>query len=154
MSKSTIRGVEAEPLAETGVADFLTQHPDFFERHPNVLARLKLPHGRGAAAVSLVERQVTVLREKNTTLEQRLHDLIEVGLSNDVLAQTIHSLACRLIKAKTPAAVIDALEISLRVDFGATQWLLVTGRTDFAPLAESSGHVRFVEAGAAETRMF
>jgi uncharacterized protein YigA (DUF484 family) len=153
MSKSTIRGVEAEPLAEADVAEYLQQHPDFFERHANVLARLKLPHGRGAA-VSLVERQVMVLREKNATLEQRLRDLIEVGRGNDVLTQKIHQLACRLIGSKTPADVIDALECSLREDFGATQWLLVTTRADFAPLADSSSHVRPVQAGAPELRMF
>lgn len=154
MSKP-IRGLEAEqPLADASVADYLQQNPDFFERHASVLARLKLPHNRGAAAVSLVERQVTVLREKNAALEQRLHELIEVGRANDTLAQKIHGLACRLIKAKTAAAVIDALESSLREDFGATQWLLVTSRADFAPLAESSSHVRFVQAGAAEVKMF
>ncbi len=154
MSKSTIRGVEAEPLAETSVADYLQQHPDFFERHAGVLARLKLPHGRGATTVSLVERQVTVLREKNALFEQRLHDLIEVGRANDALTQKIHSLACRLMKAKTPATVLDALESSLREDFGATQWLLVTSRTEFAPLAESTSHIRSVQDGATELRMF
>lgn len=154
MSKSTIRGLEAEPLAETSVAEYLQQHPDFFERHSGVLARLKLPHGRGASTVSLVERQVTVLREKNATFEQRLHDLIEVGRANDALAQKIHSLACRLMKAKTPAVLLDALEGSLREDFGATQWLLVTSRPQFAPLADSSSHIRSVPTGAAEVRMF
>lgn len=154
MSKSTIRGLEAEPLAEADVAEYLQQHPDFFERHAGVLARLKLPHGRGAPAVSLVERQVTVLREKHATLEQRLHDLIEVGRGNDALTHKIHQLACRLIGVKTPAGLIDALEGSLREDFGATQWLLVTARADFAPLTNSSSHVRVVQAGAAELRMF
>ncbi|MET0986768.1 MAG: DUF484 family protein [Steroidobacteraceae bacterium] len=154
MSKSTIRGVEAEPLAENDVAEYLQQHPDFFERHAAVLARLKLPHNRGAAAVSLVERQVTVLRDKHSTLEQRLHDLIEVGRANDALTQKIHSLACQLISAKTPAALVDALERSLREDFGATQWLLVTARADFAPVTDSSSHVRVVQVGAPELRMF
>lgn len=153
MSKS-IRGVEAEPLTEGDVAEYLQQHPDFFERHAAVLARLKLPHNKGAAAVSLVERQVTVLREKHSTLEQRLHDLIEVGRANDGLTQKIHSLACHLIRAQSPATLIDALETSLREDFGATQWLLVTARADFAALADSSSHVRVVQAGAQELRMF
>jgi uncharacterized protein YigA (DUF484 family) len=154
MSKSTIRGIEAPPLAENDVAEYLQQHPDFFERHSGVLARLKLPHSRGTTTVSLVERQATVLREKNSSLEQRLRDLIEVGRTNDALTQKIHVLACRLIRARTPAAVVDALEASLREDFGATLWLIVTGRQEFAPLAETSRHVRSVAAGAPEARMF
>jgi uncharacterized protein len=154
MTKSTIRGIDAEPLAEASVADYLQQHPDFFERHGSVLARLKIPDGRGASAVSLIERQVTLLREKNTTLEQRLHDLIEVGRGNDALAEKIHQLACRLICASSPATLLDALESSLREDFGAAQWILVTSRTEFASLSDSSSHVRIVPVGAAELRMF
>ena len=54
-----IRGAEpATQLAEDQIADFLVAHPDFFERHGAVLARIKLPHQRGSAAISLVERQV------------------------------------------------------------------------------------------------
>ena len=65
MTKTTVRGADAEPSNEAGIAEYLQQHPDFFERHGSVLAKLKIPHARGAAAVSLVERQVAVLRDKN-----------------------------------------------------------------------------------------
>ena len=44
------------------IAEYLLANVDFFERHASVLARLKLPHQRGSAAISLVERQVLVLR--------------------------------------------------------------------------------------------
>ena len=51
---------ESSGIAEEQVADFLVAHPEFFERHASVLARLRLPHQRGSAAISLVERQVLV----------------------------------------------------------------------------------------------
>src|SRR5688572_27188339 len=125
MSKQPVRGVDASNLPEDAIADYLQQNPDFFERHAPVLAKLKLPHGRGAATVSLVDRQVLVLREKNEKLETRLRELIEVARDNDVLASKIHRLACRLLRARTAPALIDALEGSLREDFGASEWILL-----------------------------
>ena len=51
-------------LAEREVADFLRRHPDFFERHLALLTELVVPHSGRTGAVSLLERQVTVLRDQ------------------------------------------------------------------------------------------
>jgi uncharacterized protein YigA (DUF484 family) len=155
MSKQPVRGVEANNLPEDAIADYLQQNPDFFERHAPVLAKLKLPHGRGAATVSLVERQVLVLREKNEKLEARLRELIEVARDNDVLASKIHRLACRLLRARTAPALIDALEASLREDFGASEWILLLAPAPQSEVAKiSSRHLRIVDAMAHELKMF
>ena len=155
MSKQPVRGVDATSLPEDAVADFLQQNPDFFERHAPILAKLKLPHGRGTATVSLVERQVLVLREKNDKLEARLRELIEVARDNDALANKIHRLACRLLKARTATALIDALEGSLREDFGASEWILLLAPAANSELAKiSSRHLRVVDALAHELKMF
>src|SRR5690606_1674987 len=84
---------------EASIAGYLHQHPDFFERHEPLLTRLKLPHRRGSAAISLVERQVLALRENTQNLEGRLRDLIAVARDNDILVHKIHRLARQLIKA-------------------------------------------------------
>ena len=155
MSKQPVRGVEATSLPEDAVADYLQQNPDFFERHAQVLAKLKLPHGRGTATVSLVERQVLVLREKNEKLEARLRELIEVARDNDVLANKIHRLACRLLKARSASTLIDALEGSLREDFGASEWILLLAPAANVELAKvASRHLRVVDAMAHELKMF
>jgi uncharacterized protein len=155
MSKQPVRGVEATNLPEEAVADYLQQNPEFFERHATVLAKLKLPHGRGAATVSLVERQVLVLREKNEKLEARLRELIEVARDNDVLASKIHRLACRLLRASAAPALIDALEGSLREDFGASEWILLLAPATPSEFAKiTSRHLRIVDAMAHELKMF
>jgi uncharacterized protein YigA (DUF484 family) len=155
MSKQPVRGVEATTLPEDAVADYLQQNPEFFERHAPLLAKLKLPHGRGTATVSLVERQVLVLRDKNDKLEARLRELIEVARDNDVLASKIHRLACRLLRARTAPALIDSLEGSLREDFGASEWiLLLAPATDSGFSKISSRHLRIVDAMAHELKMF
>ncbi len=155
MSKQPVRGIEVESLPEDAVAAYLQHNPDFFERHTQLLTKLKLPHSRGAAAVSLVERQVLVLREKNEKLEARLQELISVARANDVLATKIHRLSCRLIRARTAAAVFDTLESSLREDFGASEWLiLLTPDKDSGFTALSNRHLRLLEPSAPELKMF
>jgi uncharacterized protein len=155
MSKQPVRGVAATTPPEESIADYLLQNPDFFERHASVLAKLKIPHSRGAATISLVERQVAVLRDKNDKLESRLRELIDVARDNDVLAGKIHRLACRMLRARDAAALIDSLEGSLREDFGASEWVLLLSsptHSDFAKV--SSRHLRIVDAAVAELKMF
>jgi uncharacterized protein YigA (DUF484 family) len=155
MNKQPVRGVDASSISEDAIADYLQQNPDFFERHSTLLAKLKVPHARGAATVSLVERQVAVLREKNDKLESRLRELIEVARDNDALTGKIHRLACRLLRARTPATLIDALEASLREDFGASEWIMVLwpeAQSEYAQIA--SRHLRLIDAKAPELKMF
>ena len=103
----------------------------------------------------LVERQVAVLRDKNDKLESRLRELIDVARDNDVLAAKIHRLACRLLRARTAPDLIEALEGSLREDFGASEWILLLApakQSEFAKI--SSRHLRIVDALAHELKMF
>ena len=100
MSKQPVGRLDEES-DESTIADYLQSNPDFFERHATLLTTLKLPHNRGSSAISLVERQVAALRDKNEKLEARLRELIEVARSNDVLAAKIHRLACRLVRAQS-----------------------------------------------------
>jgi uncharacterized protein len=155
MSKQPARGIETETLEEDKIAHFLQLNPEFFDRHAGLLTKLKLAHNGGAATVSLIERQVVALRDKSHTLETRLRDLIEVARANDVLAGKIHRLACRLVRARKADALLDALESSLREDFGASEWLLLLANSQQAEFANvNSRHLRLVEANASELKMF
>jgi len=155
MNKQPIRGVEPGSVAEDQIAEHLLAHPEFFERHPGVLARLQLPHQRGSAAVSLVERQVLVLREKHEALEQKLRELIENGRANDAIADRTHRLTRRLLRARDFNAVIAALETSLREDFGASRWVILLVEPSLGDLAaRASAHLRVVPRGSPELRIF
>ncbi len=113
-----------EGLSEDLIQDYLKLHPDFFERHAGLLSSLRLPHASGGA-VSLVERQVSVLRQKDLKLERQLKDLIEVARANDLLAAKIHALALRLLTAADLGASVAAVEQAVRSGFGADQSVLV-----------------------------
>jgi uncharacterized protein YigA (DUF484 family) len=137
------------------IADYLHQHPDFFERNATLLTKLKLPHSRGTATVSLVERQVLALRDKNQALEARLRELIDVARSNDVLAAKIHRLACRLVRARNATTLLDSMESSLREDFGASEWLLLLAPARSTGLSSiDSRHLRMIDSSASELKMF
>ncbi len=111
-------------LSEQSVHDFLAAHPDFFERHSTLLSSLDLPHASGGA-VSLVERQVAVLRQKELKLKRQLKELIQVARQNDVLASKVHELTLQLLGAANLQRTIVVVEEALRSGFGADQAVLV-----------------------------
>ncbi len=115
---------EDETLSESAVHDYLSVHPDFFERHGALLDSLSLPHASGDA-VSLVERQVSVLRQKELKLERQLKELIDVARSNDVIAAKIHALTLQLLAAADLQATVDAVEEAARSGFNADHAVLV-----------------------------
>ncbi len=126
MTTSHARGIKQDVLNDSSVADYLQNFPDFFERNSQLLTKLRLPHMRDAAAtVSLVERQVEVLRERNQSLERKLKELVDVARANDTLADRIHRLSQRLIRTRTLPESIAAIETSLREDFDAMHSVLV-----------------------------
>ncbi len=113
-----------DEVSEQTIHDYLAAHPDFFERHSTLLSTLILPHASGGA-VSLVERQVSVLRQKELKLERQLKELIQVARENDVLSAKIHELTLHLLRADSLQRTIAVIEEALRSGFGADQAVLV-----------------------------
>ena len=113
-----------EELSERAVHDYLSAHPNFFERHSTLLSSLALPHASGSA-ISLVERQVSMLRQKEMKLERQLKELIQVARENDVLSAKIHELTLQLLAVGDLGKTIRCVEEGLRSGFGADQAVLV-----------------------------
>jgi uncharacterized protein YigA (DUF484 family) len=113
-----------EGLSEQAVREYLEANPDFFEHHGALLSSLSVPHGSGEA-ISLVERQVSVLRQKEIKLSRQLKDLIDVARANDTLAAKIHELSLQLMAAKQLDETIASIEEAMRSGFGADQSILV-----------------------------
>lgn len=113
-----------EELTEDAVHDYLAANPDFFEHHGELLSSLSLPHVSGDA-VSLVERQVSVLRQKDLKLERKLKDLIEVARINDALGAKMHQLTIHLLAANDMSETLEAIEAALRTGLNADLSVLV-----------------------------
>lgn len=100
------------------VAGFLRANPAFLDQHPELLRALSIPHQSGDA-VSLLERQVTVLRDDNTRLKKQLDDWVRLARANETLNHKIHELVLTLMHAVGPQAIFASLERALREQFGA-----------------------------------
>ena len=125
MSTREARGIQAQQDEAEAVGRYLQQNPGFFESHLQLLARLRLPHARGSSTISLVERQVEVLRERHALLEQKLADFVTVARANDAVAEKLHRFTRRLLRAQTRQSAIEQLEASLREDFDSFHSVLV-----------------------------
>ncbi|RYG84104.1 DUF484 family protein, partial [bacterium] len=117
MSTREARGAVINTSDEETIGAYLRDNPDFFVRNEPLLAHLRLPHARGSAAVSLVERQVEVLREKNQSLEGKLGEFVSVARDNELLGDKVHQFTRRLMGAGSRPAVVEQLGKSLREDF-------------------------------------
>ena len=100
------------------VVDYLRQHPDFFTQHEELLAELRIPHASGQA-VSLVERQVQVLRDQLDSCTSRLKELITIARENEILADKMHELTLSLLDTSTFEEMLTVLQDELFDHFQA-----------------------------------
>lgn len=124
MSTDEKRTEERPGLSATAVADYLLANPEFFRDRRKLLTRLEIPHPAGGA-VSLVERQVEVLRQENRQLERRLVDWMEIARDNDRLLARLHGLGVAVVAEDDPAKRLNILVERLRTDFDAEGVVLV-----------------------------
>src|ERR1700722_984551 len=125
MTSNQVRGIASETVEEQAVVQYLHHNADFFEQHPQLLARMRLQHPRNGSTISLIERQVDVLREKIQTQEGKLSEFVRVARANNVLAEKIHRFTRRLLRTTDAAQAIAEIEASLREDFDTFHAVLV-----------------------------
>ena len=75
-------------LQADDIAHYLARHQDFFEQHPQLLSQMQLPHPHDGQAISLVERQSLMLRERIKSLESRLAEMVRHGQENDAIPKS------------------------------------------------------------------
>ena len=99
------------------VSKYLADHPDFFVDHPELLESLHVPHAGEGNTVSLVERQVKVLRERQAASRERLAELVRNARSNEQLADRLHRFTLRLMQARSTEDIRAQLQASMLEDF-------------------------------------
>jgi uncharacterized protein YigA (DUF484 family) len=114
------QAVEVETvLSEEQVREYLKQHEDFLQRNPDMLDHLHISHASGSA-VSLVEKQVSILRERNIDMRHRLNSLTANARENDSLYDKTRNLVLALLDAKDVAALhctfMDAMAEEFKVE--------------------------------------
>lgn len=101
-------------ITENDIANYLINTPGFFERHAELLAAVQLTSPHGQRAVSLQERQMEMLREKNKGLERKIIEMIRYGQDNVAIADRLHRWTAALLltanAANLPGVLIEQLQ--------------------------------------------
>ena len=109
-------------IDDDAVVAYLESEREFFERHPEIISKLELPHESGSAT-SLVERQVSMLRERNIDLRKRLNELVDnAGINDDVFLKT-RTLTLSLMDTVDLQSLDDVLATRLIEGFEANHGL-------------------------------
>ncbi|MDE1181436.1 DUF484 family protein [Paraburkholderia sp.] len=131
------------------VAEYLLANPEFFAEHAEMLATIRLANPHGKAAVSLQERQMDMLREKNKLLERRLAELLRYGHENDSIASKFNRWTTRVMAERDPYALPRTISGGLRDVFDVPQAALRVW-----DIAEPYNHADFARQVGEEVRIF
>lgn len=99
------------------IADFLQNNPEFFAQHTEVFATLQVPHPHGTRVISLGERQILSLRERNRELEWRLNELINNANSNETIGDHVLQWCARLLGESEPQHLPGEIALGLAQQF-------------------------------------
>ena len=116
MSASNEAAVSAPDISEEQVRAYLVANGDFLQRNPDLMDHLHIEHPSGSA-VSLVEKQVSVLRERNIDMRHRLNTLTANARDNDKLYEQTRHLVLRLLEADSIAELHKAFHESMASEF-------------------------------------
>ncbi|MDR9437847.1 MAG: DUF484 family protein [Thiohalophilus sp.] len=118
MSNRQENPITVDKEFEREIVSYLRDNPDFFERHLDLLADMLLPH-QPQGAVSLIERQVSVLRDQKQELKQRLQQLTEYARQNEDLSSRLNKLILDLLDADDFETLLTLIQQRLKSDFEA-----------------------------------
>lgn len=135
---------DEKKLSADKVAAFLRQNPEFFQQRSDLLELMRLPDPRGPA-VSLLERQAAILRERNQELRERLNGLIDVARENDQLFEHTRRLTLALLEARSTDKLLRQLLRSLEEEFRCDTIALLLHDREAKLLGEVRKQVRFVD---------
>jgi len=136
--------------SEEEVSRYLRNHPGFFLANEDLLAELKLSHQSGKA-VSLLERQVELLRERNMEMRSRLSNLLDHAQHNDQLFERSKSLILSLLEAKRAEELSNTMCRHLVNDFEAIDYASLILFAD--PSKVGGGQLRVVSPEQAQTHL-
>lgn len=111
-------------IDEVAVANWLRQHPDFFQNQSELLLQLSIPHASGKA-ISLLERQVAVYRERLDLLQDQAHEFLNNAHENDTLFEKTRMVILEILRCSTLDELLEVIRHKLSVEFGASASALV-----------------------------
>ena len=129
---------ELQLATDLELISLLRDNPDILNRHPELIAALEVPHQSGSA-VSLIERQVGVLRQQIQTQENRLRELMDVARDNERLAEIRHRLALDLLSTHDVDDVISIVLDAFKTELSADHAVVKLFSEDKEQIEQSAG---------------
>ena len=111
-------------LTRKEVASYLNSHPEFFVEHDNLLLKMQLPH-QTKGVISLVEKQVEIMRERQEKAKTQLNEFVASAERNKEIFDKSRKLILDLISANRSSDFFNALEKGLKRDFNCKAYSLV-----------------------------
>ena len=105
-------------LTDEDIIAYLRGDSEFFRRNAGLLSELNLPHDSGTA-VSLIERQVAILRERNMNMRRRMNELVNTAKDNDELFSKTRTLTLELLHVHAWHHLNEVFATYLLADFHA-----------------------------------
>ncbi len=137
------------PLDSLIVAQYLTEHPAFFDEYASLLGDLKLSSPLTGRTLSLQERQMEVMREKYKALELQLTELKRLAAENERIANKFHQWTRVLLESEDIGSLPHAVADGIRNCFGVPQVTLKIWNT--APIYADEW---FVRGASEDARLF
>jgi uncharacterized protein YigA (DUF484 family) len=109
---------DSDKLTDEDVIAYLRADRNFFQRHGSLLSVLNLPHDSGQA-ISLIERQVAILRERNMQMRRRMNELLQAAKDNDELFAKTRTLTLELLNVDNWHELNEVLATYMLADFQA-----------------------------------
>lgn len=119
MTQTTKNGSESSTCTAKDVSSFLRNNSEFFLENQELLNELQIPHPAGGGTVSLIERQVSVLRQDNKQLRSRIRELVDIARENDELMARLHRLSVQIVAVRDVDHWFKLLPERLKSDFRA-----------------------------------
>lgn len=104
-------------MRDEDVAQYLKDNPQFFDTYAEMLSEISIPHPYGGRTVSLPERQMLALREKNKGLEKKLLEMLEYAQENEALQDKVHTFTLALFYARDLMMLQEIVSNNLREIF-------------------------------------
>ena len=116
MTKASVKQKPVEQSEESKVIDYLQKHPEMLMSYPDIFTGLSIPH-QTRGAVSLIERQLKMIRDENQTLKKNMDELVSIARENEELNQRFHRLALELMTSDQVHDVLSMVQDQVQTFF-------------------------------------
>tara|TARA_B100000586_G_scaffold90320_1_gene64318 strand:- start:4778 stop:5452 length:675 start_codon:yes stop_codon:yes gene_type:complete len=115
-----MRSRKENSISEKEVAEFLLSNPDFLSNNPEVLNNIQIIHESGAA-VSLIQKQVELLRANYNETNTNLIRFLQIAQSNEKIFKKTKDLVLKILDSSNITELVEIIEKTFKESFEASQ---------------------------------